>query len=353
MAYKSRLTLSVLTFLVILLPIAVRGDAALSTGQIIARSHSEACLEWKVAGACIWLQCSIFGCRVVTTPRISHRLPDFIVAAYPHQGDSPWPAGIEPDINRILRVSDTLSGGAITGVGAVNLLHDELKFNEVDVIGGPAVHSLHFNRFTCRSASRPFFPYFRSLHHAMQWRTGQRDLTRRETHEAGLREIGLWPEHTWGPVFPRIGFIIQAHAGKAAAVTSQRAIDIVLEDHNTHRTKSAVNGKMQAVTRGDSTATHARECLQSGGSWQATPQRNNVGQCSPQVWYQWLPISNEQTDRWQMLLPHHSEQCETFGKQAEWQHPDTAPSGRYLWNYWAEYKCCVKAGGVLLKHFDF
>ncbi len=333
-------------------PIFGHGDT-LSTGEIIAKSQSQTCLEWQISGACIWLKCSIFGCRIVTTPRISHRLPDFVVAAYPHQGDSPWPTGLVGRDDHKGPALDTISGGAITGVGTSILLRDELKFNEVDVIGGPATQLLKFNRFLCRSDSRPLFPYFRSLHDAGLWRSGRADLARRESHKAGLREIGSWPEYTWGSVFPRIGFVIQSHAGKAAAVASQRAIDIVFEEHATQHSAAAGNLRAERVTRGDPTATTARECHQSGGQWQTAPHLQNASQCVQQEWHQWLPDANEQTDRWQMLLPHYSNRCETFGEQPEWIHPGVAPSGRYLWNYWAKYKCCVKAGGILLQHFEF
>ncbi len=334
------------------LPLLCRGDT-LTTGEIISRSYSEMCLEWKISGMCIWLKCSLFGCRIVTTPRISHRLPDFVVAAYPQTGHSPWPAGIRQVIEEKTQITEVFSGGGITGVGATRLLHDELKFNEVDVIGGPVAQQSGVQRFLCRSLSQPLFPYFISLHDALEWRNGLAESKRREALHPGLREIGSWPDFSWGSVFPRTGFVIQAHAGKAAAVASQRAIDIVLRDNTAHVTGKQTLPMSGQFSRGDVTAMSAQDCSRSGGRWQQTSKLNNSGQCMQQVWHQWLGSGNEKTDRWQMLLPHSTNRCETFGEQPEWPHPQVSRSGQYLWNYWVQYKCCVKAGGILLKHFDF
>jgi len=325
----------------------------LSTEDIVAKSQSEACLNWRISGACIWLKCSFFGCRIITTPRVSHRLPDFVVAAYPHPGDSPWPAGSNPHLTDLLQNSGQWAGGNLTGNSTTHLLHDEIKFNEVDVIGGPAAQLLRVNRFLCHSASRPFFPYYLSLRDAIEWRSGSADSVRREAQQAGLREIGSWPQFTWGSVYPRAGFLVQTHAGKAAAVAAQRGIDIVLRDATGHVTEPSLRASQQQVKRGNPSAASAQDCHQSGGRWQHATKLDDHGRCVGQVWQQWLPIENEQTEHWQMLLPYTSQHCETFGSQPEWPHPGIAASGRYLWNYWAHYKCCVKAGGVLLKHFDF
>ncbi len=348
-----RLAFALLAILGIGLSSESRGEETISTAEIIARSVSEDCLEWKISGVCIWLKCSIFGCRIVTTPRISHRLPDLVVAAYPEPNHSPWQDAARIIASMQIDSKEALSGGSVSGIGASRLLHDELKYFESDVIGSPVVRLPGVRRFLCRSASQPFFPYFVSLRDAIAWRSGMPDAKRSEALERGVREIGLWPEFTWGSVYPRSGFVMQAHAGKAAAVSSQRAVDIVLRDSTGHVTGKFSANPEQRVTRGDVKAENPRLCHLSGGRWQRTPRLNEEGRCVRQVWHQWLPSANEQSDRWQMLLPHHARRCETFGAQPEWPHPEISESGRYLWNYWAKYKCCVKAGGVLLKAFDF
>lgn len=333
-------------------PFTIRGDT-LTTEEIVARSQSTDCLDWKISGICIWLRCSIFGCQVVTTPRISHYLPDFVVSSYAQTGQSPWPVVEQSLFDPTTDLVSSLSGGSITGTGTSRLLQDELKFHEVDVIGSPVTRVPGVKRFLCRRASQPFFPYFLSLFDAKAWRSGSPDSSRREALTPGMREIGSWPDYTWGSIYPRSGFILQTHAGKSAAVASQRAIDVVLRDNIGHIASRMAEHTEQDVRRGNPKASNPHTCGLSGGQWQRLPRSNKGGQCVKQVWRQWLPIADEKSDRWQMLLPHHSKRCETFGRQPEWPYPEVAGNDRYIWNYWGRYKCCVKAGGTLLSHFDF
>ena len=326
---------------------------SVTTADIVSRSLSVDCLEWKISGICIWLKCTILGCFVVTTPRISHRLPDFVVSAYPQTMQSPW-----TEIRSILAAFSTpskelLSGGSIVGVGTDRLQQDSLHFNEVDVIGSPAANFTKLGKFLCRSQTKPFFPYFVSVADAIAWRSGLPDVLEHESTTPGVREIGRWPHFTWGNVYPRGGFVIQNHPGKAAAVSCQRGIDVVLRDGSGHVVKPLSKTRKNRVARGDRAAKSQHECNLSGGRWAFNPKFDNVGQCVKQVWHQWLPNSNEKIDRWQMLLPSHSSKCETFGESETWRHDAIADDGKYVWNYWAKYKCCVKAGGILLSHFDF
>ncbi len=345
-------TIALLAILAGALPLNCHSDS-LSTAQIVDRSVSTDCLEWKIVGACIWLRCSILGCRVVTTPKISHRLPDFVVAAYPHTGDSPWSDRAQQMVSSRSSLEASLSGGGITGVGASHLLQDDLKFYEVDIDGSPVTQLPNVARYLCKRATQPLFTYYSTVRDATAWRSGLPDANRREARQPGVREIGYWPDFSWGSIYPRSGFIMQTHAGKAAAVASQRAIDIVLRDSSGHITEPFNLKRETRAIRGNPTARSPSECQRSGGKWQREPPFNEQASCVRQEWHQWLPVENERTDRWQMLLPHHSRRCETFGRRPEWPHPSISKSGRYIWNYWARYKCCVKAGGVLLKHFDF
>ncbi len=330
-------------------PLSSLGDF-LSTEEIITRSVSTDCLDWKITGACIWLRCSLFWCHVVTTPKISHRWPDFVVATYPQAGESPWPAAY-PSVGD--DQDSAFSGGHLSGISSSHLLKDELKFFEVDVIGSPVTQLQMGTRYRCQSIGQPFVSYYRSILDAHAWRSGLPDANRHEAQQAGVREIGDGDNFTWGSVYPRAGFVFQAHAGKAAAVISQRAVDIVLRDSSGHHIGGFFWPREQEFTRGDVTASTASACRVSGGRWQPKMPSDRATKCVPQTWQQWLPNGNETTDRWQMLLPHHSRQCETFGQQPNWRHPGISASGRYLWNHWVRYQCCVKAGNVLLKHFDF
>ena len=95
------------------------------------------------------------------------------------------------------------------------------------------------------------------------------------------------PSFTWGSVYPRSGFVQQQHPGKAAAVVSQRAIDILLNDGKGHiRLKELTSGKTQVV-RGNVKAKSPNLCRKSGGRWEIYPKLNDQGKCVKQTWQQW------------------------------------------------------------------
>ena len=61
-------------------------------------------------------------------------------------------------------------------------------------------------------------------------------------------------------------------------------------------------------------------CKETGGQWQSpSPIRGySRGVCLTQRSVQWMPPSNKKTDRWQMISPIASQQCETFGSADPW-----------------------------------
>ena len=350
MAVPTKLITAVIFFLMVH---ATGHGGTITTSEIITQSHSPNCLDWKISGICIWLKCSIFGCYVTTTPRISHRLPDLVVIAYPRPFQSPWEEFPLSESLNDTTLTAGLSGGDITGVGSDWQQQDSLRFNEVDVIGNPGVHILKFGRFLCKSAARPMEAYFLSVEDADAWRGVSADSVRAESLTPGLREIGRWPHFTWGSVFPRSGFVFQAHPAKAAAVTSQRAVDIVLRDGSGHHHRPLARKRQYRVSRGDPDAKTKTACSLSGGAWKFNPKIDNVGKCVKQTWRQWIAKSDESKDRWQMLIPQANQHCETFGQKPHFPSANTAQDGEYAWNHWTKYKCCVDTGGVLLKAFDF
>ena len=321
--------------------------------EIIERSMSQNCLDWKIAGACFWLKCSLFGCWVTTTPKISHRLPDLTVSSYSQTFMNPWSEARKITSSVAKSANSLLSGGNLSGVGSGMQHTDSTFFYEVDVIGSPAVSILKFNQFLCQSKVKPFVPYYLSAIDAKAWRTGEPDSYRPEALTPGIREIGNWPNSTWGPVYPRSGFVLQSDPAKAAAVTAQRAIDIVLNDGNGHIFKPVDASATQNILRGNVAARSKPECEDSGGSWGQMDGKESKYGCRQQIWHQWNPNSNEQSDNWQMLLPRNDNKCEAFGATGNWSRGKIAEDGNYVWNYWRDYSCCIKGGSVLLKVVDF
>lgn len=332
---------------------SISNSKTITTPQIIAHSVSADCLDWRISGICLWLKCTILGCYVVSTPKIAHRLPDFVVTAYPQTANSPWEE-IRSIFSAIKIAPDLpLSGGNLAGVGTDFLHQESLRFNEVDIIGNPALAFNQYAKFLCQSEVQPLVPYYLSVLDAFAWRSGALDLFKSETLTRGEREIGKWPEFTWGSVYPRSGFVLQNHSGKAAAVASQRAIDILLRNGERHVHKSIFKAGKKVVVRGNTDAKKEQACQLSGGLWKVYPRINEVGTCEKQTWHQWLSESNEKIDKWQILAPSYSQNCETFGQNPHWPHKEVASDDAYVWNYWRTYKCCTKAGGILLQDFEF
>ena len=79
-----------LVFLLMLLPAEESDAQSFGLGALADSALSTDCLDWKIDGICIWIRCSIFGCYVVTSPLISHRLPDLVVQSYINPGEPPW-----------------------------------------------------------------------------------------------------------------------------------------------------------------------------------------------------------------------------------------------------------------------
>ena len=54
--------------------------AALNTAQIIASAVSQNCISWRVSGICYWLFCTPFGCKVRTSVKVTHFIPQTVVS---------------------------------------------------------------------------------------------------------------------------------------------------------------------------------------------------------------------------------------------------------------------------------
>lgn len=321
----------------------------LTSAEIISRSASKQCLDWKLIGVCFWLVCRKGRCRIRTTSKIQHNLPDLVVSTFPHQ--TPWleMRAAHPDVRL----------GAGGGDQSRENTHSmTVRFKEAQVVGNPAVtlRNIFDVPFICRSKAKPSAMYFNSQHplNNLQWRGHSADLQKSETWVPGQREIGNWPTNTWGAVYPRSGFIAQAEDPKAGAVIAQRAVDIVTrEGQGFHYTALAHQG-YRWETWGNPEAKSAHDCTEFGGRWiPPHPLNSRPGQCVSQRSVQWLPVSSEKTDKWQMISPAVDNRCETFGSTGEWSAGKEAKDGNYLFNYWRKYKCCIPRSGKYLRSVEF
>ena len=355
-------------------PAAVTAET-FTTADVARRSIQSNCLDWKVIGVCFWLHCKYGRCRINTTPRVHHYLPDLVFTAYDHTGSPPW-----TELRSVLPLGSVLGqllqGGSFPSTETAD--GHSLRFKEVDAVGHPFPlrRQVFGVTYLCRSQAKPMFPYYVSALDHAQWRGGP-ESTRLESLTPGLREIGDWSRNSWGSVFPRSGFVWQAEDAKAAAVAVQRAADIVTQPNQARVYQPFGYDGHRRVVHGNPEAPNRESCERSGGAWDSAspaPKRRHCapgaplsdcvtpdpppthvqpGHCRQQAQWAWLPPINERNARWQMISPRTQSHCETFGSPGDWSHDKASRDGSYAWNLWRPYKCCAPGKGKFIGHKTF
>lgn len=282
---------------------------ALDTATIVPSVASHNCLEYQVVGACYWLRCTNFGCKVKTSTKVRHYVPDAVVSSYSSTGENPW--------SEVRKLSGPISQASGGGSGTTNDHHENNLsiFKNVDVIGHPGIAA--FNAFasgsgyTCAGAGKPYVPNMLSTLDYIGWRYGIPESVYPQSLIPGIREIGSRLSlNLWGNVYPRSGFLHQADDYKASAVMAQRAGDIVTRPGQVH-----VYQPLIAVSR--------------PGYWPAGELRE----------------SDPSTGKWQQLTPKLTNACAVFpnpGPHAQ------AIDGGYAWALWRPYTCCKREGQTFL-----
>lgn len=282
---------------------------ALDTATIVTSVASPSCLEYQVVGACYWLRCTNFGCKVKTSTKVRHYVPDAVVSSYSSTGENPW--------TEVRTLSGPISHAKGGGSGTTNDQHENNLsiFKNVDVIGHPGIAA--FNAFasssgyTCAGAGKPYVPNMLSTLDYIGWRYGIPENVYPQSLIPGIREIGSrLAINLWGNVYPRSGFLHQVDDHKASAVMAQRAGDIVTRPGQVH-----VYQPLLAAP--------------SPGYWPAGELRE----------------SDPSTGKWQMLTPQLSNACAVFpnpGPHAQ------AIDGGYAWALWRPYTCCKREGQTFL-----
>lgn len=282
---------------------------ALDTATIVPSVASSNCLDYQVVGACYWLRCTNFGCKVKTSTKVRHYVPDAVVSSYSSTGENPW--------SEVRTLSGPISPANGGGSGTTNDQHENNLsiFKNVDVIGHPGIAA--FNAFasgsgyTCAGAGKPYVPNMLSTLDYIGWRYGIPESVYPQSLIPGIREIGSRLSlNLWGNVYPRSGFLHQVDDYKASAVMAQRAGDIVTRPGQVH-----VYQPLLAVP--------------SPGYWPAGELRE----------------SDTSTGKWQQLTPQLTNACAVFpnpGPHAQ------AIDGGYAWALWRPYTCCKREGQTFL-----
>ena len=288
---------------------------AIDTATIMTSTLSPDCLAYQVVGICYWLYCTMYGCTVRTSVKVRHYVPDAVVSSYSNTGLNPW--------TEVALLSPPNSSARAGGDGTTNQAHENnlAKFKNADVIGDPATSV--FNRFVgqfgtvCSGAGQPYVPYFLSTLDTLAWRDDIPEAVYPESLTPGVRDIGSMTSlNLWGSVYPRGGFLFQTDDFKAAAVTTERAGDIVTREGQPHVYQPLLAQPYD-------------------GYWPAGP----------------LVESDPSTGKWQELTPKLSMDCAVFpdGQTLHTQ----AVNGAYAWTLWRPYSCCRREGEVFLGSVDF
>ena len=284
------------------------GQSSLNTASIMASSASTSCLDYKVVGTCFWLFCTKFGCKIRTSTKIKHYIPEVVVSSYNHQAQNPW---VEMNF-----LSNGVKGGDYQ---SPHKDYTQATFKNVDVIGHPQgaiSQMLNSTGYYCKSQTTPFVPYYLSGLDFLAWRFGVPAMVYPEALIPGMREIRANGD-TWGNIYPRAGTVTQVHDYKASAVTAHRVADVVTNTFQPH--------VYIPIAKKDN---------QSNGEWFPPPVKEG----------------DAKTHKWQQLHPVTSQSCAIF--------PDNPPSmlsenGSYAWALWRPYKCCKKRGQTFLYSIDW
>lgn len=279
-----------------------------------AASASFSCMKWRIVGLCFWLHCSLKGCKVRTSLKIFNYAPEAYTTVFANVGPGPFSV---PSVDGV--------GNIEARKGALPRDHQILR--DADLFGHPlgaslgALSGLGLN-LVCPSRAVPMFPYFESPLDAAVWRgIAPVESLYPASMIPGLREIGHWPDNTWGNLYPRTGRVVQQEEPKAAAVIAQRVGDIATRWNQPH-----VYVPLPAVRTGDFGKKY----------WNPPPLMENMGG----------------TGTWQMFYPKVDTSCYVFGNDdsggtTSWSDGRRSEDGAYAFNLWRPYRCCQKRGKFL------
>ncbi|RZS35406.1 TraU family protein [Corticibacter populi] len=114
--------------------------AATNTAAIISNTIAAApsCLSYRVEGLCFFLYCSWRGCRIRTSLRVSHYVPDAIVSTYNAASQHPW-----GDLGAVVATTLTAASSTMlatlpdSSAGGMNTAAAMASFKGADAFGNP------------------------------------------------------------------------------------------------------------------------------------------------------------------------------------------------------------------------
>lgn len=316
----SKLRLFLLFFCISLSASASSTNTALITESTLSALPN--CLHYQIKGVCYWLTDTG---ATVTTPYVSHYLPDIVVSVFnpltDKNGGNAWlemndtidQAGKVAEQEIIAGLAHVKAGGGQHGFE--NPLQQNVYFKEIDIVGNPALSLLPTTPALLPSTADPLKPYFQSMLDSGLWRgfppqaepEQAAALTTNITHFIGNSGGAV----NWGGAYPFEGKVETSNDAKAAAVIAQRA-SILLTAQN---------------------------------SWahiyQSLPTK--CGQeCDAVV----IQEDNEDT-QFQLVFPIQQSNCQVFGKTSSYGDDfEQKAQGSYVWVLWRHYQGCIQGSGI-------
>ncbi|OCG64114.1 integrating conjugative element protein [Gilliamella sp. wkB18] len=292
-------------------------STSINTLQITQSVLSPSCIEYKTVGTCFWLFCTYGGCKVRTSVKVKHYIPDVVVSTYAEPFKNPW-----KEINSITSLASGLVGSNVQGGGDTNNRQannrTKVRFKDVQAIGHPggALFSqmLSGMGYYCNNGVTPMFPYFVSELDFIAWRLALIESSYPEALVPGMREVGNQDgANMWGNIYPRAGAVTQNDDYKAGAVAVQRGADVLTNSNSFHISQNYTKSK-------------------SDGFWPPDPVKENS--------------SNH---KWQQLAPNLKMYCGIFPILNDTPSVD----GAYAFALWRPYKCCKRRGQKFLYSIDY
>ncbi|MDU8924327.1 TIGR03756 family integrating conjugative element protein [Pasteurellaceae bacterium LIM206] len=285
--------------------------SSINTASILTSSASSSCADYKIVGICYWLFCTTFGCKVRTSTKVHHFIPETVISAYNHDNQSPW--------TEMKWLNQGIKGGQYQ---TPSKNYTQYTFKNAEAIGHPGglfLNMISSMGYSCESQTTPYQPYFLSGLDFFAWRQGMPEMLYPEALTPSMREVRANGD-LWGNIYPRSGHVTQVHDYKASAIIAQRIADIVSRDGQLH-------------------------------VYIAATRKNSDGK-----WYPGEVKENDiKTHKWQMLSPKMEKSCTIFpdGGAADTYADKLSDTENYSWALWRPYSCCKRRGQKFLGSTDW
>lgn len=303
----------------------------ITTAEVVTKTSSAFfnCAEYELIGTCFWLKCTISGCTILTSVKVTHYNPEITIQTYRDAEKPPWTetqlildtmqAGHDGSlVSVILETMGSGLGELGGGGGSENKAasHSNMTFTLTDAFGNPVMLAskvIGSLGFVCDPNLIPMYPYYISNLDTVAWRFGIPEMLYPESLNPFGHNLGS-NSYNWGGYYPRIGHVTNHDLVKESGLIAFRSAHFI-----TRRNQSHVYTTIDQSNR--------------EGFWPPGPLTENTG-------------------KWQQLAPKGETSCKTFPLNA-----GTGPSdglagyrsddGAHVWNLWRRYKCCKDRGDFL------